>query len=205
MQLLWFLSDNGTHGHVERYRVGGQLQRVLDGTKSLLAERNKRGLRTPNIALQFLVKKHNEDQIAEVKNLAEQLGVDRLLIKNIEVRSLEEAEKWLPKNDKFRRYDYSGQDYKVKGIEKKSCTRPWLSTLINWNGTFVPCCFDKNGKYPMGNIHHANSVDEVWRGSDFAAFRSKLLTDRKQIDICRNCNQGFGSFLPDKLWKIGNK
>lgn len=189
----------------ERYRVGGQLQRVLDGTKNLLAERNKRGLRTPNIALQFLVMKHNEEQIGQMKKLSEQLGVDRLLIKNIEVRSLEEAENWLPKNDKFRRYDYSGHDYKVKSAEKKSCSRPWLSTLINWEGTFVPCCFDKNGKYPMGNIHHIKKVDEVWRGFDFNAFRSKLLTDRKQIDICRNCNQGFGSFLPDKLWKIGDK
>ena len=189
----------------ERYRVGGQLQRVLDGTKNLLAERNKRGLRIPNIALQFLVMKHNEEQIAQVKELSEHLGIDRLLIKNIEVRSLVEAEKWLPTNDKFRRYDYSGENYKVKGADKKSCTRPWLSTLINWDGTFVPCCFDKNGKYPMGNIHHFNTVDELWRGSDFSAFRSKLLSDRKQIDICRNCNQGFGSFLPDKLWKIGDK
>jgi radical SAM protein with 4Fe4S-binding SPASM domain len=189
----------------EKYRVGGQLQRVLDGTKNLLTERNKRNQKTPNVALQFLVMKHNENQIAEVKRLSEQLGVDRLLIKNIEVRSLGEAEQWLPNNEKFRRYDYSGHDYKVKGSEKKSCTRPWLSTLINWDGTFVPCCFDKNGKYPMGNIQHIDKLDEVWKGSDFTAFRTNLLNDRKQIDICRNCNQGFGSFLPNKLWKLGAK
>ncbi len=186
----------------EKYRVGGQLKRVLDGTRDLLLERNKRGLKTPNVALQFLVMKQNEHQIGEVKKLSEQLGVDRLLIKNIEVRSLEEAEEWLPSNEKYRRYDYSGHDYKVKGSEKNSCTRPWLSTLINWDGTFVPCCFDKNGKYPMGNIQHKENLDEVWTGPAFTDFRTKLLKDRKQIDICRNCNQGFGSFLPTKLWNL---
>jgi len=186
----------------EKYRVGGQLQRVIEGTKNLIKERNKRGLKIPNVALQFLVMKQNEHQIAQVKQLSDQLGVDKLLIKNIEVRSLEEAEEWLPANEKYRRYDYSGKDYIVKGSEKNSCTRPWLSTLINWDGTFVPCCFDKNGKYPMGNINHLQTIDEVWKGSDLTDFRTKLLQDRKQIDICRNCNQGFGSFLPNKLWNL---
>jgi radical SAM protein with 4Fe4S-binding SPASM domain len=186
----------------QKYRVGGQLSRVLQGTKNLITVRNKRGLKIPNIALQFLVMKQNEHQMAEIKNISDQLGVDRLLIKNIEVRSVEEAEEWLPSNEKYRRYDYSGMDFKVKGSEKNSCTRPWLSTLINWDGTFVPCCFDKNGKYPMGNIHKMGNLAEVWQGSEFAEFRLKLLQDRKQIDICRNCNQGFGSFLPNKLWNI---
>jgi radical SAM protein with 4Fe4S-binding SPASM domain len=128
------------------------------------------------------------------------LNVDRLLIKNIEVRSLSEAKVWLPTDDKFRRYNYDGKTYSVKGMDKKSCTRPWLSTLINWDGTFVPCCFDKNGEYPMGNIHKISEISDIWLGKDFIKFRTHLLQNRKSIEICRNCNQGFGSFLPTRLW-----
>ena len=197
--------DGTTQESYERYRVGGDLERVLDGTARLISERKRHKLRYPNVALQFLVMKHNENEIAEVKKIADKLEVDRLLIKNIEVRSLKEAKEWLPVEKKFRRYQFDGQSYTVKGVDKKACTRPWLSTLINWDGTFVPCCFDKNGNYPMGDIHNISDLTEVWTGNAFTDFRSQLLLDRKQIDICRNCNQGFGSFLPSKLWKRRQK
>jgi MoaA/NifB/PqqE/SkfB family radical SAM enzyme len=197
--------DGTTQESYEKYRVGGQLERVLDGTARFMAEKKRHNYRTPNVALQFLVMKHNEHEIPEVKKIADQLGVDRLLIKNIEVRSLDEAKEWLPVDNKFRRYHFDGQNYSVKGIDKNACSRPWLSTLINWDGTFVPCCFDKNGSYPMGDIHKISDVHEMWLGKDFTEFRRRLLQDRKSIDICRNCNQGFGSFLPSRLWSRSKK
>jgi radical SAM protein with 4Fe4S-binding SPASM domain len=193
--------DGTTQESYEKYRVGGQLERVLDGTAGLIAEKKRLNMQTPNVALQFLVMKHNEHEIPKVKKIAEQLEVDRLLIKNIEVRSLSEARDWLPSDNKFRRYDFDGNKYSVKGNDKKSCTRPWLSTLINWDGTYVPCCFDKNGEYPMGDIHKMSGINEMWLGNEFSNFRTQLLQNRQSIDICRNCNQGFGSFLPSRLWR----
>jgi len=121
--------------------------------------------------------------------------VDRLLIKNIEVRSPEEAKIWLPQNDKYRRYYFDEQHFEVKNNRKTACPRPWLSTLINWDGSLVPCCFDKNGKYEMGNITAAENLDDIWRGEAFTTFRTQLVTNRKSIDMCRNCNEGLGSFV----------
>jgi len=183
-----------------RYRIGGRLEKVIDGTRRLMQERKRAGSRTPNVALQFLVMRHNEHEIPGMKRLAKEIGVDRLLIKNIEVHSPEEARQWLPGADAFRRYHFDGKTLRVKNSDKKSCTRPWISTLVNWDGTIVPCCFDKNGHYPMGNIHTV-PISEIWQGENFLKFRTKLLRDRSDIDICRNCNQGFGSFLPKKLWR----
>jgi len=195
--------DGTSQESYARYRVGGTLEKVIAGTKALMLERQNMGSRTPNVALQFLVMKHNEHEIPEMRRLAGEIGVDRLLIKNIEVRSPEEADQWLPENEAFRRYHFDGNSLLVKNSEKESCTRPWLSTLINWDGTVVPCCFDKNGHYGMGNILNAQAA-EIWKGDDFQDFRSKLLRDRRDIDICRNCNQGFGSFLPKKRWRGGS-
>jgi radical SAM protein with 4Fe4S-binding SPASM domain len=190
----------------EKYRVGGNLQKVIDGTKKLMQEKKKNKSRTPNVALQFLVMKHNESEIEEVRKLGKEMGVDRVLIKNIEVRSYEEALEWLPNEKAFRRYEVTEHDFVVKGQnEKQSCSRPWMSTLVNWDGTFVPCCFDKNGKYPMGNIHESDTVQEIWKGASINDFRIKLLQDRKQIDICANCNMGFGSFMPSRLVNKKNK
>jgi radical SAM protein with 4Fe4S-binding SPASM domain len=190
--------DGITQKSYEKYRVGGELNKVLEGTARLIQAKKKRKSRVPNVALQFLVMKQNEHELSEIKKMAIRLGVDRLLIKNIEVRSLAEARKWLPENEKFRRYNFDGEQFIVKGADKESCTRPWMSTLINWDGTLVPCCFDKNGDHPMGNIHEVGSIDKIWNGESFTGFRSTLLKNRKGINICRNCNQGFGSFLPTR-------
>ena len=192
--------DGFTPKTYNKYRVNGDFELVM---KNLMRLKRLFDEINPNcvLAWRYIVFKHNEHEIPELKKLAERLGVDRLLIKNIEVRSLKEAEEWLPSDDKFRRYDYSGNQLIVKNAHKKSCTRPWLSSLINWDGTFVPCCFDKNGEYPMGNVDNMIQIDKMWKGKNFSRFRTTLLQNRQSINICRNCNQGFGSFLPAKLWK----
>jgi len=188
--------DGVTQASYETYRVKGNLNKVLDGLRRFVEIKKQRQSKIPLLALQFLVMKHNEHEIPAIKQLAKEIGVDRLLIKNIEVRSLEEARQWLPVNDRYRRYHFDGDHYEVKNSNKKSCPRPWLSTLINWDGSLVPCCFDKNGDHTMGNIAEATDLDELWTAEAFRKFRRQLLNDRKSIEICRNCNQGFGSFIP---------
>ncbi len=198
--------DGVTQESYARYRVNGKLQNVLQGTKRFMEIKREMHSKTPLIALQFLVMKHNEHEIPAVRKLAKELGVDRLLIKTIEVHSVQEARQWLPQNKKYRRYHFDGQNLVVKNAEKKSCPRPWLSTLINWDGGLVPCCFDKNGDYQMGNILNTGQFDEIWFGEKFQAFRTRLNTDRKSIDMCRNCNQGLGSFIPHfKIGRSGQK
>ena len=123
------------------------------------------------------------------------IGVDRLLIKNIEVHNTQEAEEWLPSDDKYRRYDYDGQTLKVKNQTRKSCPRVWKSTLINWDGQVVPCCFDKNGTFDLGNINSDKSFEQIWQGDSYQKFRKRLIHERDSIDMCRNCNQGLGSFV----------
>ena len=197
--------DGVTQESFEKYRVRGELQKVVAGSKRFMEIKKQRKSKTPLIAWQFLVMKHNEYEIPAIKKLAKEVGVDRLLIKTIEVRNKEEAAEWLPQSEKYRRYDFDGEHFEVKNSNKKSCPRPWLSTLINWDGSVVPCCFDKNGEYEMGNINSPQSLDEIWRGEKFEKFRYKLSTDRKSIDMCRNCNQGLGSFIPEFSFLGKNK
>ena len=43
-----------------KYRVGGQIERVFDGVRRLVAAKQQLGAQTPLINLQFIVMKHNE-------------------------------------------------------------------------------------------------------------------------------------------------
>ena len=197
--------DGVTQDVYEKYRVKGELDKVLHGVRRFMEIKRERKAKTPLIAVQFLVMKHNEHQLPAVKKLARQLGVDRLLIKNIEVHSVEEAREWLPNDNRYRRYNFDGKTLKVKNADKQSCPRPWTSLVINWDGGAVPCCFDKNGEYLMGNINQAATIQDIWTGRPFRQFRRQLATDRQSIPLCRNCNQGMGSFIPAFLTRSKKK
>ncbi len=185
--------DGVTQESYSRYRVGGSLQTVLDGIRSLVAAKKQAGSKTPYLFLQFLVMKHNEAEIAAVKILADQLGVDRLLIKTIQVMTAGEARQWLPENDKYRRYNLANSRLSVKR-GTGACPRLWLTTLVDWDGPVVPCCFDKNGQYVMGHIEKGDQFTKIWRSPKYMAFRDRMLKHRNSIDICRNCNYGIGIF-----------
>ncbi len=60
---------------------------------------------------------------------------------------------------------------------------------MTWDGDIVPCCFDKDAKYVMGNIHQ-QSFKDIWNGQKYHEFRAQLFQNRKEIDICRNCTEG---------------
>ena len=64
-----------------------------------------------------------------------------------------------------------------------------VSCVITWDGLVVPCCFDKDAVYQMGDLKN-NSFEEVWKSEPYKAFRTKVITNRKSIDICTNCTEG---------------
>ena len=187
--------DGATQKTFEKYRIKGEIEKVIDGTRRFMAIKKERKSKTPLIAAQFLVMKHNEHELPAVKKLSKEMGIDRLLIKNIEVRSIEEAKLWLPVNDKYRRYNFDGKTLEVKNSDKKSCPRPWLSTLVNWDGSVVPCCFDKNGKYSFGKITKTTTIKQIWKSNEYRKFRSKILQQRQSVEICRNCTQNQKIYL----------
>jgi radical SAM protein with 4Fe4S-binding SPASM domain len=127
--------------------------------------------------------------------LAAALGVDRFLKKTVQVETFEEAQEWLPSADRFRRYNLTEENFVVKNGGKGACPRPWLTTLVNWDGSVVPCCFDKNGDHVTGEMQIAPGFGEIWQSEKYRGFRHKLLNARESIEMCRNCNQGIGLFI----------
>lgn len=185
--------DGATPETYSRYRVGGSLEKVLAGTRNLVAAKKRLQRKTPYIYLQFIVMQHNEHELAVMEKLAVELGVDRFLKKTVQVETFAEAQEWLPAAESFRRYQLTENDFTVKG-GKGACPRPWLTTLVNWDGSVVPCCFDKNGHHLTGDATTADFT-KIWQSENYAHFRHTLLNDRDAIDMCRNCNQGIGLFV----------
>ena len=174
----------------EKYRIGGKLNKVIDGIEKLVAAKKVLKNHTPFIILQFLLFKHNTHQIPEIKKLAKKLGVDKLELKTAQVYDFEKGSALIPEKEELSRYQQnSNHEYQLKNDLLNKCWKMWHSCVITWDGNIVPCCFDKDAKYTMGNIHE-QSFKEIWNSSHYQEFRSNLFRNRKEIDICKNCTEG---------------
>jgi len=172
------------------YRVGGSYQKVLDGISHVVKKKKELKSRTPHIVIQFIVFKSNEHQLGEVKQLCKDLGVDELQFKSAQFYNYEKGDPLMTTIDKYSRYKKQPDgSYTFKNPLKNKCYRMWSGCVITWDGLTVPCCFDKDADYKLGDLK-LNTFKEVWQGPLYNDFRNKVFTNRKDIDICKNCTEG---------------
>lgn len=181
--------DGITQESYARYRINGNLEKVLEGTKNILAARKKLGKKHPVIIWQFIVFAHNEHEVPALKKLAAEYGVDKLAMKTAQIYDYANADDWLPADLGNSRYEKVNGEVVLKNNLLNHCWRLWSNPVITWDGRLVPCCFDKDATHDLGNVLD-NGTGKVWHGAEAAAFRQKLVGGRSEIDICRNCTEG---------------
>lgn len=182
--------DGTTQDVYEQYRVGGKLEKVLEGTRNILEWKKKMRSATPEVVFQFLVTKQSEHQAAEVYETGRKMGVDDVWLKTVQVYDFEIGNDLIPSNERHSRYkkDEDGK-WKIKNRLLNQCWKMWHSCVITWDGKVVPCCFDKDATHSMGDLNR-QTFDEIWNGEAYNKFRASLLRSRKEIDICTNCSEG---------------
>jgi len=171
------------------YRKNGNFDTVINGIKNITDWKKKLNSKRPYTILQFLILKTNENKIDEIRQMAKELGIDELQIKTAQFYDFKNGNLLMPENIKYSRYikNYDGTFSLKKKICNK-CLRMWQSIVITWNGHIVPCCFDKDAKYQMGDLNDS-AFKEIWKSKDYNSFRKKILKNRKSIDICCNCTE----------------
>lgn len=180
--------DGASEESYRAYRVGGSLERVLETLELLRREKLRQGARRMKIVLQFLVTRQNEHEIPEARRIAARFGAT-LSLKSLQVYSLASAERFLPRDERFRRYRTGEGRLDIKSPLPDRCTYPWLRSVVTWDGTVVPCCFDKDATVPLGSLA-TDSLASIWRGPSYRNFRMRILQSRKDVAMCRNCTEG---------------
>jgi radical SAM protein with 4Fe4S-binding SPASM domain len=183
--------DGTTQDVYQQYRVGGKLNKVLEGARNIVKWKKELNSKTPFVFFQFLVVKPNEHQIEDVKRLAKEIGVDEVRFKTAQVYDYEnDPNHLIPSIDKYSRYHKNKQgDMEIKNSLSNHCWRLWHATVISWDGLVVPCCFDKDAQHTLGDLKD-KPFKEVWHNDKYKRFRSQVLMSRKNIDICANCSEG---------------
>lgn len=182
--------DGTTQQTYQSYRVGGKLDKVLEGTRNVIAWKKKLKSPTPHVVFQFLVVKPNEHQVAEVKALAKELSVDAVGLKTAQIYDYQQGSPLIPEQARYTRYKkLVDGTYAIKNKLLNHCWKMWHSCVITWDGKVVPCCFDKDASHQMGDMNQA-SFQSIWSGAAYRRFRRSLLRSRSEIEICKNCTEG---------------
>jgi radical SAM protein with 4Fe4S-binding SPASM domain len=182
--------DGTSQDTYQSYRVGGSLEKVIEGARNLIKWRSELKSKTPRVIFQFLVVRHNEHEIPEVYKLADKLGVDDVVLKTAQIYDYKNGSDLMPIDQQYSRYRKTNNGtFEIKNKLLNECWKMWHSCVITWDGKVVPCCFDKDAHFVLGDLNK-NSFEEIWTSEKYNQFRASILKSRSEIEICKNCTEG---------------
>jgi len=177
--------DGSTQEIYEQYRVGGDLNTVIDNIRLIVAKKQKMGSPFPLVTARALVTKVNEFQIPEIADLAESIGVDRFETSPIYVNANRpsDIEKWLPATSSRRLRSTSRPE------TPKKCDQLWLNLTVSWDGGVFPCCWFHQKSYDFGNVTEGRGIRDIWNNEHFVKTRSYLAgqSSTPPSTICARC------------------
>lgn len=173
-----------------QYRQKGEFEKVIAGIRNVASARDKLHS-SLKLEVQFLVNRYNENQIPEARRFAKEVGA-RLKLKSMQVVSGNDTGIWMPSKGKFRRYEEINGRSTIRNSMPDRCPRLWFNPVITWDGLVIPCCFDKDAEFVMGDLKK-DSFRTIWNNARYKEFRKHVFSRRSSIGICRNCTSGMKS------------
>ena len=178
--------DGAKQESYEKYRIGGDLAKVIDAIKYIREAKKNANAKTPKIVAQMLIFSHNEDEIYETKTLALRSGADEFTTKTAQIYNYENGNKLMPSEKNSRYARQTDGKFKVKRRLHNRCIRIFTSADITIDGDVIPCSFDKDAQHKYGNLTKSDLKD-IWLSHVAQKHRETVLNNRNSIEMCRNC------------------
>lgn len=174
--------DGFTQQSYEQYRVGGKLDQALAGLRNANI--------MPEVELQCLMLRSNEQEWGWIRKNYKSLGAKKLSMKSAQFYNFEDGNPLMPSDERYSRYAL-GKDgkYHLKHPLRRYCYRLWSGCVVDSNGVVLPCCFDKNHQHAFGQISANRSLSDVWFSHSANDFRTLVVKQREQLEICQNCTE----------------
>ncbi len=151
-----------------------------------LQEKQRRGVKT-KITLSMIDFPNNRQSIEEVESYWNaQEGIDHFVAKPFV--------SWDGKAEDVNRL--AGPDRKPRQTQGKVlCDFPWEKMTVSWDGDVVPCCFDYNKRYALGNIN-TQTLLEIWNGERMHALRREMISNKVTNPLCAGCEYLYQDVVP---------
>jgi radical SAM protein with 4Fe4S-binding SPASM domain len=187
LDVLILCVDGASEETYAVFRKGGDFASVARQVAWICAEKKRLGLARPHIDLQFIVMRHNEHELDEIRRLSQEWGIDHLRIKTVGAED-DATRHLVPTSKLLSRYREDGQH----NASHPFCTMAWDHTVVNVDGSVTPCCYlrpDMGDQYVMGNVFET-PFEQIWHGERYRAFRTAMLGGRQNMPVCNKCRGG---------------
>ncbi|MFA5175695.1 MAG: radical SAM protein [Candidatus Nanoarchaeia archaeon] len=168
--------DGASKETYEKNRKQGVFEVVLKNVQNFMELKKQMKKNNLLVSIQFIIMNTNENEVEKIKEITNNLGADKLMLRVLNVVSKKGSE-LLPKNKKYENLEQEPE----KNLN--FCSNVWEETVINSTGIVTPCCMDAAIEYPFGNVF-SESFKDIWNGPKYLEFRKKILQNINQIKIC---------------------
>lgn len=198
-----YISANGASSETYlKYHIGGDFDLVMKNMRSLIARKTAISRNRTELVWLFHVFRHNEHEIEKARLMAKEMGI-KLSVNKMRTDmgrevfempgdAIKRDGKWVPTNPEYNIFDMEN----VAARKHFRCNLLWKESVINWDGSVMPCCFIYSEQHSFGNIRES-SFKEIWNNDMYVAARKAIRsamnaapTSRKTV--CHTCkSKGF--------------
>ena len=149
--------------------------------RTFLQLRKARGSRTPYLIVQIVRQKQNEHEVVQwLKKWSAVKEIDQIKVKSY--------------------VSWDGQDEYINSLRLTQvpdpsgliCDKPWTSVTILWDGRVVPCCFDYDAIYVLGDLR-TQTLRDIWNGERMRLLRQTHRSGNLEgIRLCKRCTDKEG-------------
>ena len=169
-------------------------EKAVENIHKFLQKKVKEGFSKPKVEMSIIKMAKTENSIEKFRRIWNIEGVDMITSKS------------------FTAWDGSLQT--IVDMNKKAalnnggsasnefpCIRPWLTISVLWDGRVVPCCYDYDGKFILGDLN-TQTIEEVWNGEKARQLRrSSINGNYMQNKLCSHCREREGA-EPSKIYPL---
>lgn len=174
-----FSIDGASEETYSKTKGSGNFEKVIQNLKTMKEAANNSNL---YLTWQLLVTRYNENEVEKARKLADEIGV-HFYIKKLCVTDVD----LVPKNKEY-----------IRQLRSKPCKDIYRRLLICWNGDVIPCIFDTEANYIVGNVAN-QSLCDIWNNDIFLDIRRRIdrsrFSPQDEPEFCKKCLRwGFDQF-----------
>ena len=156
--------DGVTQDTYERYRKGGNLERLLFNLKKIISLREKMNKRRPIVEWQMIDFEWNKEEQALAKKMSKVYGCDyfRVITNGYTLNA---------------NHNY---------LRRKKCPLLWSSFSVEVNGDFSACYINDDVSLDMGNCQ-VSSIKDIWFSKAYTRLREEHNNVSKRSFFCQKC------------------
>jgi MoaA/NifB/PqqE/SkfB family radical SAM enzyme len=202
LDVLVFSVDGITQETYQTFRTQGKLETVIQGIRNVVEQRDRLRSATPVVNLRFIVMKHSEHEIPQLRPYARSLGVDVLTLRKFHfvpgtektvrdtAHETTRPERMVPSETRFQLPALQAGHLAPVRVARNPCKNLWNCPTIHRDGTVVSCFMDYDERRPLGSLR-TQTFREIWCGEPYRRLRQAFRRSWQELANCEKCPSGY--------------